>query len=151
MRAMRIPKLGVVCALIAVLAAGACGDDESPQAAKLPKTGSPEQTLSAITDPPLTPAFTQTPPTALTPDDAARTLHDHWVAGDSTAALETATQKAVNELFAHPGGALDFQGCIRKGSKHTCFFYYEGGGLNMIVRGSRAEGYLVSKAFFVAD
>jgi hypothetical protein len=140
----------VVVGMVVVIAFGACGDDEArpraePQTSATPEA-SPAPTLDAITTPP--PAQ---PSGASTPDDAALTLHDHWVAGDSSAALETATQQAVNELFAHPGNPLDFQGCIREGSRHTCFFYYEGGGLNMIVMGDPATGYLVSKTFFVAD
>lgn len=154
-RAMRTAKAGVACALVVVLAAGACGEDDATQRAKPAKTLTPAPELDAITTPPPTVAPPTTLPAspagALTPDEAARTLHDHWVDGDSAAALDTATQQAVNELFAHPGGALDFQGCIREGTKHTCFFYYEGGGLNMIVNGDPAEGYLVTKAFFVAD
>jgi hypothetical protein len=124
----------------------ACGEDEPRATPKPAKSLSPAPTLDAIPTP--------TPPSATgaaSPDDAALTLHDHWVNADAAAALETATQQAVNELFAHPGNPLDFQGCIREGTRHTCFFYYEGGGLNMIVTGGPAEGYLVTKAFFVAD
>jgi hypothetical protein len=131
-----------------VITLGACGDDEpTGLGAKPSKTVSPAPTEDAI----LTPAVTPSPAGAPTPDEAARTLHDHWVDGDSLAALDTATQQAVNELFAHPGNPLEFQGCIREGNRHTCFFYYEGGGLNMIVNGNPAEGYLVTESFFVAD
>ena len=144
-------------ALGMALVLGGCGDDDPEPLGQLPKNLSPAPTLDAsLTPPPLTPAYTPGADTsdeagAATPDEAALTLHDHWVEGDSTAALETATQQAVNELFAHTGNPLDFQGCAREASRHTCFFYYEGGGLNMIVRGSPAKGYLVTKAFFVAD
>lgn len=137
-------------ALGIVVALGACGDDDPAPRAKPAKTFTPAPTLDGITTPPPT-VVAPSPVGAPTPDEAARTLHDHWVAGDPAAALDTATQQAVNELFAHPGNPLDFQGCIREGAQHTCFFYYEGGGLNMIVRGDPAEGYLVTKAFFVAD
>jgi hypothetical protein len=145
---MKITRLWLVCALV-VLAGAACGEEEEPPRAKPAKTMTPAPELDAITTPP--PTFVPESPGAATPDDAARTLHDNWVAGDSAAALDSATQQAVNELFAHPGNPLEFTGCIREGVKHTCFFYYEGGGLNMIVNGSPAEGYLVTKAFFVAD
>jgi hypothetical protein len=142
--------MGICLAAIALVVFGACGDDDAPLLGKPAKTLSPAPTLDAITSPP--PALgSPSPPGAPTPDEAARTLHDHWVDGDAEAALDTATQQAVAELFAHPGSDLDFQGCIREGSQHTCFFYYEGGGLNMIVRGNPAEGYLVTKTFFVAD
>ena len=143
MRARTIVAVSV--AALAVL--GACGDDTEPRATTPPN--SPAPSIDAITNPPTT--IAESPAGAATPDDAALTLHDHWVAGDSASALETATQQAINELFAHPGNPLDFQGCIREGSRHTCFFYYEGGGLNMIVTGSPADGYLVTKAFFIAD
>ena len=148
---MSHPKLAILIGAVAVLTfAGACGDDDEPAARGTRATTlSPTPTLDAITTPP--PTIPPEPAGAATPDEAALTLHDHWVAGDATAALDTATQQAVNELFAHPGNPLDFQGCIREGAKHTCFFYYEGGGLNMIVRGNPADGYLVTKAFFVAD
>jgi hypothetical protein len=144
-RVMRT-RTTITLAVVAAVAFAGCGDDDPAPRAKPPKTFSPAPTLDAITTPP--PAE---PSGATSPDDAALTLHEHWVAGDSAAALETATQQAVNELFAHPGNPLDFQGCIREGSEHTCFFYYEGGGLNMIVSGDPADGYLVTKAFFVAD
>lgn len=142
---MRARKLTAV-ALIVAGALVACGDDDPAPRAKPAK--SPAPTLDAITMPP---SVAPEPSGAPSPDDAAIALHDHWVNGDSDAALETATQQAVNELFAHPGGALDFEGCIREGPKHTCLFYYEGGGLNMIVHGNPADGYLVTKAFFIAD
>lgn len=144
-------RLTGIAALILLATTVACGNQEEvpPRAKPAKTTLSPAPTLDAITTPPGT--IPPSPPGAPTPDEAARTLHDHWVAGDSVAALDTATQRAVNELFAHPGDPLDFQGCIREGTQHTCFFYYEGGGLNMIVRGNPADGYLVTKAFFVAD
>jgi hypothetical protein len=148
---MTYRKLAAVLGAVALLAStGACADDdEQGPRAKPAKTSPAAPTIDAVTTPP--PTVPSGPPGATTPDQAARTLHDHWVAGDSSAALETATQQAINELFAHPGNPLDFQGCIREGTEHTCFFYYEGGGLNMIVQGSPAEGYVVTKAFFVAD
>jgi hypothetical protein len=135
---------------VVILALGACGEEERPPRLTPRKTLPPTApTLDAIPTPP--PASPIAVPGAPTPDEAALTLHEHWVAGDGEAATETATQQAVNELFAHPGNPLDFTGCIREGSKHTCFFYYEGGGLNMVVGGNPADGYLVTKAFFVAD
>lgn len=138
----------VAGALLALVVLGACGEDEAPPRAKPAKTFSPAPELDAITPPPSIPPEQSG---AATPDDAALTLHDHWVAGDAGAATETATQQAVNELFAHQGNPLEFMGCIREGSKQRCFFYYEGGGLNMIVEGDAAGGYLVTKAFFIAD
>lgn len=139
----------VAVVAVVVVALSACGDDDpTPPRAKPPKTVVPAPSIDAITTPPPSVA---PPAGATSPDEAALTMHEHWVEGDSTGALETATQQAVNELFAHPGNPLDFQGCIREGSQHTCFFYYEGGGLNMIVKGDPADGYLVTKAFFVAD
>jgi hypothetical protein len=141
--------VAVAAAFFAVVVFGACGEEESPPRAKPAKTVSTPPELDAVTSaPPATPSKL---PGAATPDDAALTLHDHWVAGDASAAAETATKRAVAELFAHQGNPLEFMGCIREGSKHTCFFYYEGGGLNMIVEGDPAGGYLVTKAFFVAD
>ncbi|HEY7873563.1 MAG TPA: hypothetical protein VIG64_00420 [Actinomycetota bacterium] len=142
----------IATALIALaLLAGACGDDEAEPQAKGPKSNTPAPVEDALTTAAPPSPVAPSPAGASTPDDAAITLHDHWVAGDATGALETATQQAVNELFAHPGNPLQFSGCIREGVKHTCFFYYEGGGLNMIVTGGPAEGYLVTKTFFVAD
>lgn len=121
----------------------ACGDDGDPPAAsKSPKVPATSTAPSVAPSPAAG---------AGSPEDAALGLYQAWLDGDPDAAAASATAQAVNELFAHPASEIDFNSCARTGSKHTCFFYYEGGGLNMVVEGSTTTGYLVTKAFFVAD
>lgn len=130
------------CVVVVVLA-GACGKDDSPGPVASPLASVAQ---SQIAPPPSSPA-----PGATTADAAALGLYNAWLDGDTGAAAAFATPQAINELFAHPGNEIQFNSCSRTGTKYRCFFYYEGGGLNMDVEGSVTSGFLVTKAFFVAD
>jgi hypothetical protein len=145
---MRRSSLGAL-AVIAMTLVSACGggDDAGPRTTKTPQT----QSTPADTPLPEASSPASTEAGAATPEAAARGLYDAWLADDPDAAAATATQQAIDQLFAHPGNEIDFTGCEPTGATYTCFFYYEGGGLDMIVEGSAASGYLVTRAFFVAD
>jgi hypothetical protein len=136
----------VACAAVALLVV-ACGGDDPKKAA--PQTA-PSPVASAI---PTT--VSSAPPTeipgASSPDEAALGFYGAWLEGDTAGAGVFATPQAVNELFAHQASEIQFNSCSRAGSKYRCFFYYEGGGLNMNVEGNPTSGYLVTKAFFIAD
>jgi hypothetical protein len=141
---MRLRSL-VVCLVIVAAVGAACGDDAAPVE---PGATSPAPTA-------LPSVATEAPPSepagATSPDDAALGLYNAWLEGDADAAVAFATPQAIAELFAHPGNEIQFNSCSQTGSKYRCFFYYEGGGLNMNVEGSVTTGYLVTKAFFIAD
>jgi hypothetical protein len=141
---MRLRRL-IACLLVMAVLGVACADDADPGgsgATPAPPTGVP----SIATDvPPSEPAG------ATSPDEAALGLYQAWLDGDTNTAAGFATPQAINELFAHPGSEIQFNSCSQTGSKYRCFFYYEGGGLNMNVEGSVTTGYLVTKAFFIAD
>ncbi len=168
MKALALP-------LVAVLLMTGCGGDDDllvePQATNSPEVAEPTYVSPAPGTPtvptPTAPAPSITPTTpapdpsefegpvvsgAPTPEAAAKGFHDRWVAGDSEGAIAFATVPAINQLFAYPSGnPLEYMGCEEEGSKFRCFYYYEGGGLNMVVRDSDAGGWLVTRAFFVVD
>ena len=140
-------RLGAVCACAAVaLSFAGCGADDATPAAPRER---PFTTVSTV--PSAAPASPTALAAATTPDEAALGFYDAWLDGDATAAATFATPQAVNELFAHQASEIQFNSCSSAGSKYRCFFYYEGGGLNMNVEGSSTTGFLVTKAFFIAD
>jgi hypothetical protein len=87
------------------------------------------------------------------PEAAAQGLYNAWKRNSRRAALQVATQSAVNKVFKtrYTGPGWQFQGCEKKGAGYNCFYYYEGGGVNMRVTGSSRAGYRVSTVSFVAD
>jgi hypothetical protein len=42
-------------------------------------------------------------------------------------------------------------GCNNRDAGFDCFYYYEGGGLNMRVEGGASAGYRVKSIYFIAD
>jgi hypothetical protein len=142
----------------------ACGDDP-PLLVEPQSTESPEVVEPTYPGPSETPVVTPEPePTEVgesegpvvsgqdSPEAAAQGLYASWSIDDSAGATAFATAPAIEDLFATEfSGDLEFIGCEEQGLKFGCFYYYEGGGLNLIVRDSDAGGYLVTRAFFVAD
>jgi hypothetical protein len=136
-----------VLASAATLTAGACSGDNDRPAPQ--KSNSPVVTPSP--EPSAQPSVVDSATGAASPKKAALGLHDAWNEDDRAAALDSATQAAINKLFAHNASKLKFSGCSPKHGRFICFFYYEGGGLDMIVKGTRSTGYLVTRTYFVAD
>ena len=62
-----------------------------------------------------------------------------------------ATQAAIDEAFAQQRADASFTGCTEEGDHFVCFFYYEGGGLNMTVVDSDAYGFIVIDIKYIAD
>ena len=88
------------------------------------------------------------------PAAAAQGLFDAWQQGDRDLAAQFATQGAIAELFTHEPSAMQFMPPCHELEDEPgtgCFFYYEGGGLNMVVGDSDVSGYFVTRTFFVAD
>jgi hypothetical protein len=140
-------RLGVAsaCLAAAVALVGCGGDDTTPAAPE----ERPFTTVSTV--PSAAPASPTVVAGASTPDDAALGLYNAWLDGDRDVAATYATPDPIEELFAQRPSEIQFNSCSPAGSKYRCFFYYEGGGLNMNVEGSSTAGFLVTKAFFIAD
>ena len=87
------------------------------------------------------------------PETAAQGLYNAWKRNDRRAALKVASSSAVNKVFRtrYGGPGWQFNGCERRSSAYNCFFYYEGGGVNMRVTGSSRSGYRVNSVSFIAD
>ena len=86
------------------------------------------------------------------PDDAAQGLFEAWKTKDRTAAAKFATNEAVTSLYSEGGPeGLQFQGCEKQGEGYLCGYYYEGGGLIMVVEGNDSNGYKVTSTSFIAD
>ena len=90
-----------------------------------------------------------------TPDLAAKHLFDAWGARDRATALTGATQAAVDLLLRGERGTLTGVGCavdpVLGAGHHICTYTFEGGGVNLQVRGSTLDGYYVESASFFAD
>jgi hypothetical protein len=86
------------------------------------------------------------------PEDAATGLFNAWKTKNRTEAAKFATNEAINSLFSEGGPeGLEFQGCDKQGDEYLCGYYYEGGGLIMVVKGNGSEGYKVTGTSFIAD
>lgn len=86
------------------------------------------------------------------PEDAAEGLFNAWKTKDRTAAARFATNEAITSLYSEGGPeGLSFQGCDKQGDGYLCGYYYEGGGLMMVVEGSATDGYKVTSTSFIAD
>lgn len=150
-------RAGAMILLAAVLSLGAaCGDDD-------PIVQAPVTTLVE------TPIVIQTPTVAPTlpaptvsgsapailgapsPEAAARRLYGYWLAEDPLGARAVASQEAIDQLFNSPPSEIEFTGCEPDAVTFVCFFYYEGGGLNIIVEPAAPNGYAATRAFFIAD
>lgn len=86
-----------------------------------------------------------------TPRQAALHFYDDWHAQDESAASGYATQDAIDELFSHQPSNMEFMGCSEEGDYFSCFFYYEGGGMNMTIVDTDAYGHVVTDIGYVAD
>jgi len=86
------------------------------------------------------------------PEDAAQGLFNAWKTKDRTTAAQFATSEAITSLYSEGGPeGLQFQGCEKQGAGYLCGYYYEGGGLMMVVEGNDAGGYRVTGTSFIAD
>ncbi|MEA2498510.1 MAG: hypothetical protein QOH26_915 [Actinomycetota bacterium] len=142
--------------LAALLALGvSCGDDD-------PIVQAPTtivETPVVITTPTVTPSLPAPTPSgsgpailgAPSPEVAARRLYGYWLAEDPLGARAVAEQDAIDQLFNSPPSEIEFTGCEPDGVRFVCFFYYEGGGLNIIVDPAPPNGYVATRAFFIAD
>ena len=141
----------ILVAVGVVLAVG--GDDNNDGSASATTTNATEAT---------TPSTTSTTATAsvtigiicTTPEDAAHSFVESWIAGDEAAARRCASDDAVTTLFEHSGSGAQyaFQGCFGDDpASPTCSYTYEGGALNLAVTGSDAAGWTVESLSYVAD
>ena len=89
------------------------------------------------------------------PDLAADHLHDAWGADDRAGALRNATQAAVDLLLRGTRGTLNFAGCTPDpvlGQGHfVCSYTFEGGAVNLDIRGNPTDGFYVESASFIVD
>jgi hypothetical protein len=107
--------------------------------------------VNAVTWNALVAGFSRRP----SPELAAQHLFDAWGARDRALALRSATAAAVDLLLRGPRGTLTSAGCaadpVLGPGHHICSYSYEGGAVNLRVRGSAADGYYVESTDFVAD
>lgn len=170
-RHLGLPARGLPALLLMLVAlAGACDGGDGPLLIEPQATDSPEVVEPTYVTPPATPQASGTVPAPSlpsptevgegegpvvvgeeTPERAARGLYGAWVAGSRDEAILYATQPAIDQLFRTSANQLRFGGCREEGLGFRCSYYYEGGGLDLIVRDSAAGGYLVTRASFVAD
>lgn len=87
------------------------------------------------------------------PEDAAKRFYDAWKKDDRAAALSVASETAVKELFKNSGkgSKMEFMGCEKEGKGSRCSYYYEGGGLHMLVDSDSSVSYQVKSIEFIAD
>ena len=89
------------------------------------------------------------------PEASSTHLYDAWGADDRVTALTNATLAAVDLLLRGPRGTLTSIGCSpdpQLGEGHfVCTYLFEGGGINLDVRGNDTDGYYVESARFFVD
>lgn len=158
---MKTTTIALASALL--LALGACGgDDDEPTAAATPTPAAEATTPAPASEAPVSQApASQAPassapnpgPTAgkATPEEAAQAFYAAWGELDRRAASGFATQAAIDEAFGQTRAQAEFTDCTEEGDHFACFFYYEGGGLGMIVRDTDAYGFIVTDISYVAD
>jgi hypothetical protein len=141
-----------------LLGLGACGGDDEPAA-----EATPSPTPVATTAPPASeaPPASSAPaseephagPTAgkETPQEAAQAFYADWGELDRASASGYATRAAIDEAFGQQRAQAEFMDCLEEADHFVCFYYYEGGGLNIIVRDSDAYGFVVTDVFYIAD
>ena len=88
---------------------------------------------------------------ASTFQEAANVFFDAYKAGDRTRALTVSTKKAVDKLRWNPGTGENPTLSLTCNGPADCFIYYEGGGINLTIKGSAAAGYRVVDVRPVAD
>jgi hypothetical protein len=114
----------------------------------------PAATPSPQATPSISPSQTLSSQDKLTtPDAAAQGLFEAFGRHDRAAAAKYASDAAVTKLFKESTGTegMEFQGCNDEEGKLNCAYRYEGGGLIMYVKGSKADGYKVDSIEFIAD
>ena len=142
--------------LIGLVVFAACGGDDGDDAAADP-TVTVTETVAAETPAEVesVPATEDADPSGSeTPEEAAQGLYLAWQGGDSEGASVFATGDAAAELFTSQASEFEFAGCNPSGQADGqlfCGYYREGTGLNLIVEGSDASGYVVTDIEFIAD
>jgi hypothetical protein len=141
---------GIVIASGVALAVSG-GDDEETT----PTTTTSSSTTTTTAAPPTT---ATTPVTVAiictTPEDAAMSFVNAWIAGDQAAAARCANQESVNTIFQTSGAGANYtwQGCFGDDpALPTCSYTYEGGAINLAVRGTEASGWKVESVSYFAD
>ena len=86
-----------------------------------------------------------------TPEEAAQAFYADWGELDRRSASEYATQDAIDEAFGQQRAQAEFIDCTEERNHFGCFYYYEGGGLGIIVVDSDAYGYIVTDIRYVVD
>lgn len=116
---------------------------------------SSEPTTSTRIGPAMAKAKKKTAATAKSPastfSEAADVFFDAYRRGDRVKALTVSTQKAVNKLNWNPNAGDNPTLSLTCPGPTDCFIYYEGGGINLTVKGSAASGHRVIDAQPVAD
>lgn len=89
-------------------------------------------------------------------EDAVAHLFDAWAANDRRTARTNATPGAVDMLLrGDNGGGLTDAGCVPHPQlgpdDFLCSTFYEGGGINLHVRGNATDGFYVESVAFVID
>ena len=131
------------------LVAAACGSDDQPaMEGPFPQITTTTSTTVQATPPPTGAAALKLP----TPKDAANHLYEAWKSGDKAKALQAASQRAVDALFARPFNTASFRGCDEPDQLGAdCSYRYEGGGLVIHVIGDTTSGFTAETAEFLAD
>jgi hypothetical protein len=151
--------IGGIGALVFVLVAAGVvlafsGGDDNDVAIDATTTTSSTTTSTLVT---ATTADGTTPVTVgiicTTPDEAAMTLVDAWLAGDQAAAGRCASEAAVTKIFETSGVGAQYtwQGCFGDPGVPTCAYTYEGGSVQLSMAGTEAAGWQVQTVGYVAD
>jgi hypothetical protein len=133
--------LPVLLAVVAVVTLAGCGKD-SP--AVDGRAGSSSTTAPTTTTTVVKGHFAS-------PLEAASHLMAAWKAGDTTAALESAAQAAVDTLFEHEYSQYQSRGCDAPGQLGSdCNFRLsQAGGVRIHVVADPTAGFLVQSVFFI--
>ncbi len=137
--------VAVLIAVGVVLALGSDDDDEVSTATATTTTIAPTATTES---PPVTIGIICT-----TPEDAAMTFVESWIAGDQAAAARCASDEAVSTIFENSGAGAQYtnQGCFGDPGVPTCAYSYEGGSVSLAMSGSEASGWRVESVSYIAD
>ena len=150
--------IGGIGAVVAVLVAtGAVlalsGDDGGSDVAIDPASSSTSTTSTTLT----TPTGGTTPVTVgiicTTPEEAAMSFVEAWIAADQGAAARCATEAAVTTIFQTSGVGAQYtwQGCFGDPGMPSCAYTYEGGSVNLALAGTEAAGWKVQSVSYIAD
>ncbi|MSO78724.1 MAG: hypothetical protein EXQ79_03870 [Acidimicrobiia bacterium] len=116
-------------------------------------------TTSSTIPPTTTTTSTESPSVTIgivctTPEEAAMSFIDAWIAGDEAAAARCAAPAAVAKIFETSGAGAQymFQGCFGDDpALPDCAYTYEGGSAHLAVTGTEAAGWQVQSLSYVAD